>query len=507
MRLLVIGWLTGLALQTGAFGTIDTERRYQATRSLWRGELEVLPGSFPDFGLQGPDGVIHTWYGIGQSLLMLPADLAAGAVTKLAHVGPVLRRKAEAGLVAYATFPLLTALTAFLGYLLLRELGFGRRARIYGTLAWLFGTTCLNYAQIHFENSLDLVSALLVFLGTLRWAKSGARVPLICAGFAAALDLTARLHTVADSVIYAGAAIVAVLPNESGARAAWLKNRVYDFVLIFGLLTACGLAVDRGYQVARFGWGAVGTSYIHIWSSQFSRQHPGLPENYVFSGPLVPGLLNPLVGRNRSMFLYDPLAIALPLVAGVVWYARRMGRPVAVLLSAAAAALLLRLLFFARFIYEGGGVSWSSRYTLTPLQLMLLLTVPLFYQALDRIPRAFRFVFLTVLCGSVALQLASVLVSPSLEVMQANCTGRPAFIVPDRMLNAVRLLTGHASQSSCEGKIPGDVLRVQFMPWLNGPELPNAVHSGLLVGWFLLVAVLLFAIAKLLAETAGAEPE
>ena len=75
--------LLAFVVQSGELGTADTMHRLQTTRWLWTSEPQVFPNEYPEFGLHGRGGHIYSWYGIGQSLLMLPADLVA---TWIAHL-------------------------------------------------------------------------------------------------------------------------------------------------------------------------------------------------------------------------------------------------------------------------------------------------------------------------------------------------------------------------------------------------------------------------------------
>src|SRR5664279_3341906 len=74
--------LLAFVVQSGELGTADTMHRLQTTHWLWTSEPQVLPNEYPEFGLHGRGGRLYSWYGIGQSLLMLPADLLG---TWMAH--------------------------------------------------------------------------------------------------------------------------------------------------------------------------------------------------------------------------------------------------------------------------------------------------------------------------------------------------------------------------------------------------------------------------------------
>ena len=67
--------LLAFVVQSGELGTSDTAHRLQTTHWLWTSEPQVLPYEYPEFGVHGRGGHLYSWYGIGQSLLMLPADL------------------------------------------------------------------------------------------------------------------------------------------------------------------------------------------------------------------------------------------------------------------------------------------------------------------------------------------------------------------------------------------------------------------------------------------------
>src|ERR1700722_629360 len=74
--LILAAGLLAFVVQSGELGTSDTGHRLQAAHALWTSEPPVFPQEYPDFGVRGRGGRIQSWYGIGQSLLMLPADVA-----------------------------------------------------------------------------------------------------------------------------------------------------------------------------------------------------------------------------------------------------------------------------------------------------------------------------------------------------------------------------------------------------------------------------------------------
>ena len=73
--LCLVAGLLAFVVQSGELGTADTMHRLQTTHWLWTSQPQVFPIDYPEFGLHGRGGQLYSWYGIGQSLLMLPADL------------------------------------------------------------------------------------------------------------------------------------------------------------------------------------------------------------------------------------------------------------------------------------------------------------------------------------------------------------------------------------------------------------------------------------------------
>ena len=75
--------LTAFIMQSGELGTSDTTHRLERTHSFWTSQPEVDPRDYPEFGIHGRGGKLYGWYGIGQSLLMLPADVVATYIERL----------------------------------------------------------------------------------------------------------------------------------------------------------------------------------------------------------------------------------------------------------------------------------------------------------------------------------------------------------------------------------------------------------------------------------------
>jgi hypothetical protein len=125
--------LLAFVVQSGELGTADTMHRLQTTHWLWTSEPQVFPSEYPEFGLHGRGGQLYSWYGIGQSLLMLPADLLA---TWISHWHIFARYTDDPAVrsivVAYSTGILINVLTAWITFRLLRQLQFSLRESVAG---------------------------------------------------------------------------------------------------------------------------------------------------------------------------------------------------------------------------------------------------------------------------------------------------------------------------------------------------------------------------------------
>jgi hypothetical protein len=75
--------LIAFAVQSGELGSADTQHREQSAHAFWTSEPPVFPNEFPEFGVHGRGGRLQSWYGIGQSLLMLPADVVGTFAERL----------------------------------------------------------------------------------------------------------------------------------------------------------------------------------------------------------------------------------------------------------------------------------------------------------------------------------------------------------------------------------------------------------------------------------------
>src|SRR5512140_396660 len=87
LMLALVAVLTAFVVQSGELGSSDTTHRLQTTHSWWTSEPAVFPDEYPEFGLHGRGGKLYSWYGMGQSILMLPFDVLGTQIERLAIFG------------------------------------------------------------------------------------------------------------------------------------------------------------------------------------------------------------------------------------------------------------------------------------------------------------------------------------------------------------------------------------------------------------------------------------
>jgi len=203
LRLLCLAaCFSAFVVQSGELGSSDTMHRLQATHSFWTSEPAVFPNEYPEFGVHGRGGRLYGWFGIGQSLLMLPADIVGTGLERLSIFedyngnDPSVRNI----VVSYSTSILLSILTALVVFRFLRQFRFTVREAVAGVLALLFCTTHLHYTQNMMENNYIMLLTLTGLSFEYDWLHTGHQGALRMAACAFGLNLLTRLTTGLDLI-------------------------------------------------------------------------------------------------------------------------------------------------------------------------------------------------------------------------------------------------------------------------------------------------------------------
>jgi len=467
--LLLATGLIAFVIQSGELGTSDTTHRLQSAHALWTSDPPVFPNEYPEFGLHGRNGSLQSWYGIGQSLLLLPPDIAGTCIERL-HIfaryygsDPTVRDI----VVSYSTNIFLAVLTALVAFRFLRRLDFTVRQAILGTLALELCTTHLHYTQNMMENNYIFLLTLAGFSLQYEWLRTGSRRALFIGSAALGLNLLTRLTTGLD-LLAAGFFILLVLWLEGHRRRElWTRIRRYiatavPVYLFFGLL-------DRLYQFYRFG--SFTNTYMTVLGREFRERDPSLPANYPFEGAFHIGFFGALFAPEKSIFLFDPLLVLVLLLALIAW--KRFAPVVRAYIIATLVLLFAYIVFYARYTVWSGDFAWGDRYVSTSVELAALLAIPLLLRHRAALAKPVWICGITLIAISAVIQIASLAFWLPLEIYQMDTLGHPTFVIALRFKNIAAFALGKMDAwglvNSSMTEDPWDYVHIttwNFLPFL-----------------------------------------
>jgi hypothetical protein len=452
--------LLAFVVQSGELGTSDTAHRLQTTHWLWTSDPQVFPYEYPEFGLHGRGGRLYSWYGIGQSLLMLPADLLG---TWIAHWPAFSEYEDDPSVrsivVSYITNILVSVLTALIAFRFLRQLRFGMKESIAGVLALLFATTHLHYTQNMMENNYIMLLTLTGFSFQYEWLRTDNWRALFVGSCALGLNLLTRLTTGLD-LIAAGVFVLLVLwfdtsngatsvspvrragtpgsPPTNTARGRHLWLRLLAYIQVAAPVYVFFLLVDRAYQFYRFG--SFTNTYVAIFAREYRQRDPTLPVNFPWSTPFHTGFLGPLLQPEKSIFLFDPLLLLAIFLLARLW--KRLAPEVRAYGVTSLLLLVACISFYARYTYWSGDFAWGDRYVSTTVELATLLAVPLLLRFREALGKTIWRAGCVLIAVSVVIQLASLAFWLPLEIYQMETFGHPTFVIALRFNNIAAFATG-----------------------------------------------------------------
>jgi len=436
--LALIAGFSAFVVQSGELGSADTMHRLQTAHSFWTSEPPVFPQEYPEFGVHGRAGKLFDWYGVGQPLLMLPADVVGTYLERLSIFedydgnDPSVRNI----VVSYSTNILISVLTTLVCFRFLRLLKFSARQAAAGVLALLFCTTHLHYTQNMMENNYILLLTLTGFAFQYEWLRTGNRRALLIGSAALGLNLLTRLTTGLDLLAGATFLFLILWFERVGGRILWSRGVVY--VKTAAPVYAVFLLIDRLYQYYRFG--SFFNTYVHYFGIEHRRLDPTLPPNYPFETPFHVGFLGALFTPEKSVFLFDPLLILTMVTAAFAW--RRFQPEIRAYLLAAFLLLSAYISFYARYTVWSGDFAWGDRYVSTAAELLAFISVPLLLRHRADLGKVIWTFGVALIAASAAIQLASLAFWLPLEIYQMETLGHPTFVIVLRFQNIAAFALG-----------------------------------------------------------------
>jgi len=489
-------FLAAFVVQSGELGSSDTTHRLQTAHSFWTSEPPVFPDEYPEFGIHGRNGKLYAWYGIGQSLLLLPSDIVGTYIAKL----PVFDDYDDTDpnvrdiVVSFTTNILVCVLSVLVCYRLLGLLDFSVNERLAGALALLFGTTFLHYTQNMMENNYILLLTLIGLSFQYEWLKTGKTRALLIGSVALGANLLTRLTTGMDWIgVGFFLLLVAWFSNIRG-RELWSRFISYAKVVLpvyifFGLL-------DRLYQFVRFG--SFFNTYMTIVAMEFRQRDPSLPVKYPFETPFHDGFFGALFSPEKSIFTYDPLLILAILICIFGW--KGFSPPIRAYLIAFGLLLLAYISFYARYTDWAGDTAWGDRYAASAAQLFAFISVPVLVRYRNSLIRSLWPIGIGLAAISVAVQLASVTFWCPLERYQMEMLDQPTFFVGLRFSNIWNYALGHIDRWGLSPGLPAadmwdyvHITTLNFLPFVlkRVGVAPHWIVALTMAIWFSALAGLL----------------
>jgi len=504
-------FLAAVVVQSGELGTSDTTHRLQTTHSFWTSTPPVYPDDYPEFGIHGRNGKLYAWYGIGQSVLMLPADIVGTYVGSLhAFDGYDDDPQPRSIVVSYVTNILVGVLGTLVCFRLLGLLGFTTNQRVAGAFSLLFATTFLHYTQNMMENNYILLLTLTGLAFQYGWLRTGSRRALLVGSGALGLNLLTRLTTGMD--LLAVALFLLLVSWSAGVRGREMRARIFEYVKVAAPIYAAFFLLDRWYQFYRFG--SFLDTYIGIYGREQRMLDPTLPASFPFNGPFGDGFFGALFRPEKSIFLFDPLLILTLLLAVLAW--KRFQPEIRAYLIAFTALIFGCICFYAKFFDWSGDFAWGDRYVSTSAQIVAFISVPLLMRHRADVGKFIWRTGMLLLAASVVIQIASVMFWCPIEIYQMETFGHPTFVVWLRLKNIVAFALGKLGPWGLDTEAmkqdPWDYVHIttyNFLPFLLarvGRAAAWVVRLTTVI-WYAVLAALLALLGLIRARAASGELE
>ena len=341
-----------------------------ADRIVHHGALDITT-RWPEDIPNGPDGKIYGIAAIGCGLVHVPGALIAALVHDVAPSADGLVRPIATHLAPAAE----GALAAVLFFLLLIDLGIGKRTASACTAILVASTTTAVYAHYAYADIVQLACFLGLFRAALRTSADPTRREALWLGAWAGMLVNTK-YVFALSVLGAAGLVAWTLR----ARRADLKRVA---------LWAC---------VAGAPFVAIALVYNEIrWGSPFSTGYGPYLSAY-FGGSIVDGAWGMLLSPNKSALLYSP-ALVLALLGMPAAF-----RAVPRLALAIALMVVPTLLVYCSYRSWSGDYAWGPRYFVWCVPPLL---VPLAW-FVDRATRARRWLLAAIVTAGVVVQLLGI---------------------------------------------------------------------------------------------------
>ena len=342
----------------------DEETVFRVTSNLIQGkgiaigrETILYPGQdFPYFipsqsreiqttmAVQGKDGQDYSWYGIGQSLAVIPLYLLGEGISRAASIIGLTATTFEGARLATAMFnPIILAAIAWLIMKFSDALGYKPRTGRWLAVAAVFTTFLFPYVKTFYSQPgvafLLLSSVYCAYL----WRKTGLDRWIWWFSAAIFLMLLNRISsaiTIPFLLIY--------LFSSTEVESSFRERIMRGFPVIIGLGFA---AVITGY----YNWVRFGSLIL-----------TGYEDSAAWSTPILYGLYGQLFSPGKGVFFYAPVLIP-GMIAGLVF--RKKFKSEYGLIT----GLWITFLgFYSTYSFWAGGFNWGPRFLIPLIPLSII---------------------------------------------------------------------------------------------------------------------------------------
>jgi hypothetical protein len=367
---------------SGAFHAIDEVSVAAMTESLVKhgrvstNQLLWSQDWTPSQGRIGPDGNLYSKKGLGSALLGAPFFSLSLRLPETGSVGSLMLANS-----------LVTALTAWLLYRCILQLGFRPLVAVLTALCFGLGTMAWPYAPYFFSEPLTSFGLMVAFWGLLTVAQTGRARYAALAAIGLGIALLAKVANVVTWPLFLVYALWAVLRRRRATPPA-SGRRLVGLAAAFLIPLALSIVALAAYNVARTGY-------------PFDL---GYASDETFSNPLWRGLAGFLASPGKSLFLFSPI-----LLAAIFGIPALLRRDRAAALLSLGVALVYPLLYAGWFMWWGGW-SWGPRFLVPVLPFLTIFLAPVLDWALGPSRWWAKGILLALVLASLLVQILGVAV-------------------------------------------------------------------------------------------------
>jgi hypothetical protein len=330
----------------------------------------------PSQGRIGPDGNLYSKKGIGSALLGAPFYWLSLRLPETGSVGSLMLANS-----------LVTALTAWLLYRCILQLGFRPLVAVLTALCFGLGTMAWPYAPYFFSEPLTSFGLMVAFWGLVAVDQTGRVRYAALAGIGLGIAFLAKVANAITWPLFLVYALWAVLRQRRATPPA-SGRRLVGLAAAFLIPLALSMIALAAYNVARTGYPL----------------DLGYASDETFSNPLWRGLAGYLASPGKSLFLFSPILLAA--IFGIPALLRR---------DRAAALLSLGVVLAYPLLYAGwfmwwGGWSWGPRFLVPVLPFLSMFLAPVLDWVLGPSRWWARAMLLALVLASLLVQILGVAV-------------------------------------------------------------------------------------------------